>query len=80
MQHGAVDINKAPCLNRNKSTVLRRGKAMRVRDMPQIIVRTPLAVKEWLEQKAAEEERSQNWIAVKILEEAMKRDEQRSQK
>lgn len=53
---------------------------MRVRDMPQIIVRTPLAVKEWLEQKAAEEERSQNWIAVKILEEAMKRDEQRSQK
>lgn len=47
---------------------------MRVRDMSQMILRVNPEVKEWLEKKAKSEERSQNWLIGKILEEAMQND------
>jgi hypothetical protein len=49
---------------------------MKVREMPQLVIRTKPSVKEWVERKAEKEERSQNWLIGKILEEAMQRDEQ----
>lgn len=49
---------------------------MKVRDMPQLIVRAPVPVKSWLDKKAKQEERSLNWLICKILEEAMDRDGQ----
>ncbi|MBC3464987.1 hypothetical protein [Pseudomonas sp. RW10S2] len=49
---------------------------MRVRDMAQVILRIEPDVKEWLERKAKQDDRSQNWLAAKALREAMVRDEQ----
>ena len=49
---------------------------MKVREMAQLVIRTKPTVKEWVERKAQQEERSQNWLIGKILEEAMQRDEQ----
>lgn len=49
---------------------------MRVREMPQLVIRVRPEVKAWLERKAADEERSQNWLIGKALEEAKQRDEQ----
>lgn len=48
---------------------------MKVREMPQMVIRTKPRVKTWIERKAAQEERSQNWLIGKILEEAMSQDE-----
>ncbi|MFJ5297506.1 hypothetical protein ACIQAL_13385 [Pseudomonas sp. NPDC088368] len=47
---------------------------MKVRDMAQVILRIEPEVKAWLEKKAKEDERSQNWLAAKALREAMQRD------
>lgn len=47
---------------------------MKVREMPQMVMRVKPEVKEWLEKKAKNEERSQNWLVGKILEEAMQND------
>lgn len=49
---------------------------MRVRDMAQVILRIEPDVKVWLERKAKQDERSQNWLVAKALREAMQRDEQ----
>lgn len=49
---------------------------MKVRDMAQVILRIEPEVKAWLETKAKEDERSQNWLVGKALREAMQRDEQ----
>lgn len=37
------------------------------------------AMRHWVQKKAAEDERSQNWLLVKIIGEAMSRDEQHKQ-
>lgn len=52
---------------------------MKVREMPQMVIRTKPRVKEWIERKSAKEERSQNWLIGKILEKAMLEDEQSEQ-
>lgn len=52
---------------------------MKVREMPQLILRVKPEVKGWLEKKAKNEERSQNWLIGKILEEAMLNDGQAKQ-
>lgn len=52
---------------------------MKVRDMAQLVLRINPAAKEWLEKKARQEERSQNWLIGKLLEEAMQRDEPNKQ-
>lgn len=49
---------------------------MKVRDMAQLIVRLPEADKQWVMLKAAEQERSQNWLVAKLVEEARLRDEE----
>lgn len=51
---------------------------MKVRDMAQLIVRLPETDKQWVMRKAAEQERSQNWLVAKLVEEARLRDEQGS--
>ncbi len=52
---------------------------MKVREMPQMVIRVRPDVKAWIERKAAQDERSQNWLIGKILEEAMQKDEQGQQ-
>lgn len=49
---------------------------MKVRDMAQVIFRAEPDIKAWLEKKAKQEDRSQNWLVGKALREAMQRDEQ----
>jgi len=49
---------------------------MKVREMPQVVFRAEPDIKAWLEKKAQQEERSQNWLVGKALREAMQRDEQ----
>lgn len=49
---------------------------MKVREMQQVIFRAEPEVKAWLEKKAVQEHRSQNWLVSKALREAMQRDEQ----
>ncbi len=49
---------------------------MKVREMKQVVFRADPDVKAWLERKAQQEERSQNWLVGKALREAMQRDEQ----
>jgi predicted transcriptional regulator len=49
---------------------------MKVRDMAQVVFRAEPDIKAWLEKKAQQEERSQNWLIGKALREAMQRDEQ----
>jgi predicted HicB family RNase H-like nuclease len=44
--------------------------------MAQLVSRVEPDIKEWLERKAKEEERSQNWLVSKALREAKQRDEQ----
>jgi len=52
---------------------------MKVREMPQLVIRIRPELKAWLERKAADEERSQNWLIAKALEEARRLDEQAKQ-
>lgn len=52
---------------------------MKVREMAQVIFRAEPEIKEWLEKKAKQEQRSQNWLVGKALREAMRRDEQINQ-
>ncbi len=52
---------------------------MKVREMPQLVIRVRPDVKAWVERKAAQEERSQNWLIGKILEEAMQEDDKDKQ-
>lgn len=49
---------------------------MKVREMTQVVFRVEPDVKAWLERKAQQEERSQNWLVGRALREAMQRDEQ----
>lgn len=49
---------------------------MKVRDMPQLVSRVDPDIKAWLEKKAKEDDRSQNWLVGKALREAMQRDVQ----
>lgn len=49
---------------------------MKVRDMSQLIVRLPSEDKLWLVQKAADQERSQNWLIAKLIRDARLQDEQ----
>lgn len=48
---------------------------MKVRERAQLVIRTKPEVKAWVERKSQQEERSQNWLIGKILEEAMLKDE-----
>lgn len=52
------------------------GVRMKVREMAQVVFRAEPDIKAWLEKKARQEERSQNWLVGKALREAMQRDEQ----
>lgn len=52
---------------------------MKVREMPQLVIRTKPAIKKWVERKAQQADRSQNWVIGKILEEAMQSDAQTQQ-
>jgi len=45
----------------------------------QVKIRVPLKMKEWLERKSAQADRSQKWLIVKALEKAMLEDEQNEQ-
>lgn len=49
---------------------------MNVREMPQMAIRLKPEIKAWLEKRAKNEERSQNWLIGKVLEEAMQREQQ----
>lgn len=49
---------------------------MKVREMTQVVFRAEPDIKAWLERKAQQEERSQNWLVGKALREAMQRDDQ----
>lgn len=51
---------------------------MKVRDMPQMVIRLNPESKEWVKSKAAQLERSQNWIVAKAVEEARLRDEKQA--
>lgn len=64
-------------LKSEPSTVLGLERVeMKVREMTQVIFRADPDVKAWLERKALQEDRSQNWLVGKVLREAMQRDEQ----
>lgn len=52
---------------------------MKQRDINPFGLRMPPKVKEWIEQKSADQERSQNWLIVKILEQEMVKDERSSE-
>lgn len=76
MHHGGIDDNASPlyiCFVHN-GDAWRWG--VKVREMRQVIFRAEPDVKAWLERKARQEERSQNWLVGKALREAMQRDEQ----
>lgn len=49
---------------------------MKKRDINPFGLRMPPAMRDWVQKKAAEDERSQNWLILKIIGEAMSRDEQ----
>lgn len=49
---------------------------MKVKEMTQVIVRLKPDLKEWIEARAEKEERSQNWLIGKLLEEARQREQQ----
>ncbi|MDU4059452.1 MAG: hypothetical protein E7H60_23180 [Pseudomonas oryzihabitans] len=51
---------------------------MKVREMPQMAIRLKPELKVWLEERAAKEERSQNWLIGKILEEERQREQKLS--
>lgn len=52
---------------------------MKVKEMPQLMLRMKPEVKAWVERKAQAEERSQTWLIGKILEMEMQRDAQNKQ-
>lgn len=52
---------------------------MKQRDISPFGLRMPPEMKAWLERKAAEEDRSQNWLLVKIIGKEMEEDEKRRQ-
>ena len=79
MHHRGIDGNAPPlyiCLVNNGDVF---GEFMKVREMAQVIFRAEPDIKAWLERKAREDERSQNWLVGKALREAMQRDEQSRQ-
>lgn len=49
---------------------------MKVKEVSQMLIRPGAEVKAWVEQKAAQQERSMNWIVSKILERAMQDEKQ----
>ncbi|WP_166741843.1 hypothetical protein [Pseudomonas aeruginosa] len=51
---------------------------MKVREMPQVAFRLKPHQKDWLERKAEQEERSQALVMMRIVEEAMQRDQQQA--
>ena len=51
---------------------------MKVREMPQVAFRLKPHQKDWLERKAEQDERSQAWVMMRIVEEAMQRDQQQA--
>lgn len=76
MHHGGIDGNASPlyiCAMNNGDAY---GGNMKVREMAQVVFRAEPDIKAWLEKKAQQEERSQNWLVGKALREAMQRDEQ----
>lgn len=52
---------------------------MKQRDISPFGLRMPPTMKAWVEKKAAEQERSQNWLLLKIIEKEMQRDVQERQ-
>lgn len=52
---------------------------MKARDIPPFGLRLPPSLKEWVEQQSEKEERSQNWLLTKIVQEAKERHEQNKQ-
>lgn len=50
--------------------------SMKQREIKPFGLRMPPEVKAWIESQAEKEERSQNWLLVKIIKREMDRDEQ----
>lgn len=76
MHHRGIDDNASPlyiCTVNHRDA---QGGRMKVRDMAQLVSRVEPDIKAWLERRAKEDERSQNWLVGKALREAMQRDEQ----
>lgn len=76
MHHGGIDGNASPLYIGFVHNGDAQGGIMKVREMAQVIFRAEPDVKAWLEKKARQEGRSQNWLVGKALREAMERDEQ----
>lgn len=76
MHHGGIDGNASPLYIHFVHNGDAQGARMKVREMPQVIFRAEPDIKAWLERKAQQEDRSQNWLVGKALREAMQRDEQ----
>lgn len=75
MKHFAIDGNKAKCFNKNQAKCYTRSELMSRKD-PQFNLRLPEEVKEWVEQSAKENCRSQTAEIVFWLTAAKKRQEQ----
>ena len=75
MKHFAIDGNKAKCFNLNQAKCYARSELMSRKD-PQFNLRLPEEVKEWVEQSAKENCRSQTAEIVFWLTAAKKRQEQ----
>ncbi len=58
MRHFALDRNDALCVNVNDALCVKGGKMKR--SDPQMRIRVPVDVKEWLEKEAARNMRTQN--------------------
>lgn len=76
MHHRGIDGNASPLYIYPVNHGDAQGESMKVRDMAQLVSRIEPDIKAWLERKAQQEERSQNWLVGKALREAMQRDEQ----
>jgi hypothetical protein len=76
MHHGGIDGNASPLYIPVVNNGDASGADMKVREMSQVVFRAEPDIKAWLEKKAQQEERSQNWLVGKALREAMQRDEQ----
>lgn len=79
MHHGGIDDNASPLYIYFVNNGDASGGGMKVREMAQVVFRAEPDIKAWLERKALQEERSQNWLVGRALREAMHRDEQTKQ-
>jgi hypothetical protein len=72
MKHGAIDGNKARCLNVLTSTVLGLGMEMKTRELPQVFGRVTQDIKDRINEEAKRNRRSQNAELGLLVEEGFK--------